>query len=518
MFHVNSSRPFARQHKGQALVEFSLTLMVFLLLLFLIIEVARILQAYVTVQHAARLAARYATTGHWESEYGIDPLAGWSYPTSNPMEAIRPCWPAFPDDPILAGTPQQIPAGKDFYQPFRNARTCSIEATAVRGMTGLALDPAASPNSPNYYQIVVWGAGNGVDFTDTFERNGVSGIPYSNYGYNASEPEFWAYRGFGGDPQQKVIVKIEYWVRINTPILNDIAPAVRVEGTAIMTNEAFGSTGLQREAIVAPELPPVDTSLAQPSPPDMIVNSITYLGPVSTLDDTDFNLDAEEPARFEFVVKNKGTTDVTSFIPTATDYRVSVYAYPVGTVPSPLSTPLVDSDRILIGQATLSQMLIAGASSAPFQIDVTFPLGTSSGDYTIVAWVDSNYTAGTRENGDILENDILFTNQESNNAREWTGGPIDLNYSSNLDLAVSFWDAALTGEILEADQDDHVVYQVQVTNNGGSAENNVTVTLDAASSGLSGEALEHLEGNDYTAPTWDVGTVNPGQTVTLDLG
>ncbi len=42
---------------AQALVEFTLTALVFLMLLVMIIEVARILQAYVTIQHAAREAA-----------------------------------------------------------------------------------------------------------------------------------------------------------------------------------------------------------------------------------------------------------------------------------------------------------------------------------------------------------------------------------------------------------------------------------------------------------------------------
>jgi hypothetical protein len=287
MFHVNRSRPFARRSKGQALVEFSLTLLVFLLLLFLIIEVARILQAYITVQHAARVAARYATTGYWEEEYALNPVAGWDPTnTSDPLQNIKPCWPGFPSgDPAAATytsdrydpTGSPVAPGQNFYEPYRNARTCSIEAAGLKAMTGLALDPTVGASEPNYYQVAVFGVGNTVDSTDTFDRgcDPVSGAcPYSpdtsSYGlyYSTDGSGLGVYRGFGGDPQQKVVVIIEYRVRINTPILRDIASNVRVEGRAIMTNESFGSTGLQREAILPSELPEIP-NLAQPTPPEM---------------------------------------------------------------------------------------------------------------------------------------------------------------------------------------------------------------------------------------------------------
>jgi hypothetical protein len=57
-----------RRRRGQALAEFALTLPILLLLLFGIIEFARIFQAWVTLQNAARTAARYAITGQVEAE------------------------------------------------------------------------------------------------------------------------------------------------------------------------------------------------------------------------------------------------------------------------------------------------------------------------------------------------------------------------------------------------------------------------------------------------------------------
>ncbi|MDZ4763456.1 MAG: TadE/TadG family type IV pilus assembly protein [Chloroflexota bacterium] len=61
------------KRKGQTLAEFALTLPILLLLIFGIIEFGRIFQAWVTLQNAARAAARYATTGQYdEASYAMD--------------------------------------------------------------------------------------------------------------------------------------------------------------------------------------------------------------------------------------------------------------------------------------------------------------------------------------------------------------------------------------------------------------------------------------------------------------
>lgn len=58
--------PPVRGRRGQTLVEFALTLPLLLLLLLGIIEFGRIFQAWVTLQNAARTAARYAVTGRYD--------------------------------------------------------------------------------------------------------------------------------------------------------------------------------------------------------------------------------------------------------------------------------------------------------------------------------------------------------------------------------------------------------------------------------------------------------------------
>jgi hypothetical protein len=52
-----------RGERGQALVEFAIVSIVFLMVVFAIMDFALLLQSWVTVQHAAREGARYAVTG-----------------------------------------------------------------------------------------------------------------------------------------------------------------------------------------------------------------------------------------------------------------------------------------------------------------------------------------------------------------------------------------------------------------------------------------------------------------------
>ena len=78
--------------RGQALVEFTLTALVFIFLLVMIFEVGHTMFAYMSVQHASRMAARYAVTGQSETKFVDDTEAGWVNPTTtaDPLEHILP--------------------------------------------------------------------------------------------------------------------------------------------------------------------------------------------------------------------------------------------------------------------------------------------------------------------------------------------------------------------------------------------------------------------------------------------
>jgi hypothetical protein len=65
-----ASRGGSRGRRGQGTVEFALAIPVLLLLVFGTVDMGRIFQAYATVYHAAREAARYASTGRQEPDPG----------------------------------------------------------------------------------------------------------------------------------------------------------------------------------------------------------------------------------------------------------------------------------------------------------------------------------------------------------------------------------------------------------------------------------------------------------------
>lgn len=62
-----------QRRKGQTMAEFAITLPILLILVFGVIEFGRVFQAWVTLQNAARAAARYASTGRFnEAKYPIN--------------------------------------------------------------------------------------------------------------------------------------------------------------------------------------------------------------------------------------------------------------------------------------------------------------------------------------------------------------------------------------------------------------------------------------------------------------
>lgn len=108
MHTLDTTERARRKRKGQTLAEFALTLPILLILMFGIVEFARIFQAWVTLQNAARAAARYASVGQYdEARYPMilefNTLVGFSDPdgfipcVDDGPEAIR-TWTGAPDE------------------------------------------------------------------------------------------------------------------------------------------------------------------------------------------------------------------------------------------------------------------------------------------------------------------------------------------------------------------------------------------------------------------------------------
>ena len=212
--------------QGQALVEFALIITVLLMMMFLIIESARILWAWNTVQNAAREGARYATTGQFNGPCDSGQL---------------PKFAAFCD-----GTDAET------------LRVASIINATHQGLSGLPLNETSGIfEEDNYYYIEVLGVND----------------------QGTMQPDF------GGIPNQTVIVRAYYRVPIITPLLRPIIPSIPVYGQVTMNNESFGQLGNASQGQgLPPELPP-NIPTAGPTPTPTLTPSSTPTptpGPTST--------------------------------------------------------------------------------------------------------------------------------------------------------------------------------------------------------------------------------------------
>jgi hypothetical protein len=194
-------RFFDRQ-KGQGLLEFALVLPVLLIITFMLIEVGRIFQAYVTVENAARTAARYAVTGQTKIEDEMA-LPGWS------------------------GEPDRVASIKDV--AYRNT-----EGLIRRYVYYNDVDSCKyGRDEPSALIICVWGPGEWDD---------------------------------AGGPGDSVEVMVVYNLELLTPLVSSALRNVTLTGRAQMINEGFGLTGVSHGGVLPPTLAPIPTMGPSPTP------------------------------------------------------------------------------------------------------------------------------------------------------------------------------------------------------------------------------------------------------------
>ncbi|KAA3660636.1 MAG: hypothetical protein DWQ04_18855, partial [Chloroflexi bacterium] len=200
---------------AQAIVEFALILTVLLMIIFIIIESARILWAWNTVQNATREAARYAITGQSKGD------------CPERLEGTK-----FKDERKLC----DIEEGD-------NLRVASITDRAYQALSGLPVKEDALFGGEGYYDIIVYGPG----------LNG------------AGEPAMIA--DTAGSPNEPVAVQVAYYVPIITPLLRPIAETVPVFGQTILYNESFGqlATNIDPQGQLPP-VPNIPTIGPSPTP------------------------------------------------------------------------------------------------------------------------------------------------------------------------------------------------------------------------------------------------------------
>ncbi len=219
-----------KRQKGQGLVEFALLAPVLLLVILAIIETALIFQGYLTVQHAAREAARWAVT--------YNPERGW-------IDADTPCDGVTADEHGIVCSPNETE--EDYWR----RRAELIKWHAVESAVGLRFDrdnPSITPDDfktnaseDNFFGVQVWG------FSSFEEPEG---------GWDSEVPWYDSANGLmdhPGLPGLSVRVQVAHNVKLLDPLFSAIVPQVRVVAQVEMINEGtqagFGN-------VAPPILPP----------------------------------------------------------------------------------------------------------------------------------------------------------------------------------------------------------------------------------------------------------------------
>ena len=112
-----------RRFRGQGAVEFALVLPVMLIVVFVIVELARLLAAWLSVENGARFGVRYAVTGEFDLPYCVDSDSSGTACDSRPEEDA--------------------------------ARIPSIEDAARAGSIGILRDETVAEGTPRYFRITV---------------------------------------------------------------------------------------------------------------------------------------------------------------------------------------------------------------------------------------------------------------------------------------------------------------------------------------------------------------------------
>jgi hypothetical protein len=166
--------------KGQTLVEFALVLPIMLLLLFAIIEIARLLHAWVSIENGARFGVRYAVTGEFEPVH----CAGY------------------------AGGICDSKAEED------GARIPSIKDNALSGSAGILRDLAAPAGAPGYLKITVCSNKKNIVYFPSDSSTGTSAD------CQLTED--------AGGPGNRVSVTLDFDHPIISPIISSWMPQIRL--------------------------------------------------------------------------------------------------------------------------------------------------------------------------------------------------------------------------------------------------------------------------------------------------
>ena len=172
-----------KRFRGQGLVEFTLILPLILLVLFFIIEMARLLHAYMAIENGARFGVRYAATGEFNPTYCAD----------GPDAGSTAC---------------------DDQSENEAARIPSIKDAARAGSESVLRDETVPQGDPSFFKVTV--CSNKLGFV------------YFPADIDAAIPADCQPDEDGGDPGGRVSVTVDFDHPLIAPILSSWWPSLHL--------------------------------------------------------------------------------------------------------------------------------------------------------------------------------------------------------------------------------------------------------------------------------------------------
>ena len=197
--------------RGQTIAEFALTLPLILFVMFIIIELARVLYAWMAIENGARFGVRYAITGEFNDTY-CDPFPG------------HIC---------------DVTSEEDF------ARIPSIRDTAIAGAPGILNDLTALEGQPGFFKVTVCSNKLGLIYfpSDTNSTSPARCVPVED----------------AGSPGDRVIVTVDFEHPLIAPILSSWWPhlhlSARREGIVEQFRVARTSSACRPPSLSRPSRP-----------------------------------------------------------------------------------------------------------------------------------------------------------------------------------------------------------------------------------------------------------------------
>ncbi|NIM93041.1 MAG: hypothetical protein GTO18_04935 [Anaerolineales bacterium] len=207
-----------QSHRGQSLVEFVVILPLILTVLFALVEIARLLHAWMGVENAARFGIRYAVTGEWSDE---------------------DCMAIFGHD---CETKDQE----------ETARIKSIKKAAVAGSAAILLNQSVNWYEAGYFKVTICSKPGEVVKPST---------PFESYDCvdESGHP-----MEFAGDPGEFVIVVVDFNHPLLTPFISTWWPKLHLSSQRMARVEDYRGG---RSVDLPPDMPsPTASSTHTPEP------------------------------------------------------------------------------------------------------------------------------------------------------------------------------------------------------------------------------------------------------------